>query len=110
MEANFAAAVGQLAEPTQDSRLAIDSREILAASARLVGAQLGEPEIDVYIALSTAFVEQGAQSSGDVQTTKGSLARMVYGRRGGGRDHATVHKALVNLFGPVLGSVSPGAR
>lgn len=98
MEANFAAAVGQLSHEDEESRLIVDSREILAAGARLVGAQLGEPEIDTYIALSGSYVEQGARDSGDVETTKGALTRTVYGRRVGGRDRSVIHKALVNLF------------
>ncbi len=98
MEANFAAAVGQLSHEDEASQLVVDSREILAAGARLVGAQLGEAEIDTYIALSGAYVEQGARDSGDVETTKGALTRTVYGRRIGGRDRSIIHTALVNLF------------
>ncbi len=98
IEANLAAAAGQLSQDSQDSRLVVDGREILAAGARLVGAQLGEPEIDTYIALSGAYVEQGARDAGDVETTKGALIRTVYGRRGGGYERRVIHAALLNLF------------
>jgi len=98
IEGNFAAALGQLTSGSPESRLVVDSREVLAAGARLVGSEFGEPEIDTYIALSACYAEQGSRDSGDIETTKGALARTIYGSSVGGRNRALVHKALVNLF------------
>ena len=100
IEGNFAAALGQFQQPEgQRGQLVIDSREILAGTTSLVGACLGEIEVDVNLTTTALYVEQGMREDGAWSTTKGALARAVYGRRGiGGGERAQVHKALLNLY------------
>jgi len=99
VEANFAAVAGQLGAGHDGGRLELDAREILGATARLVGAQLGDIETDTSIALTQLYVEQGTRDDFKVVGTKKSLARLIYGTdRIGGKNVAQIHKALVSLF------------
>lgn len=100
VEANFAAVAGQLNADTGGAgRLQlIDGREILSATARLVGARLGDTEIDTSIAVTQHYVEQGMPGDFKVSATKKSLARLLYNGRLGGTNTEQIHKALVALW------------
>jgi hypothetical protein len=104
IEGNLAAVYGQLQlgeETQQVGRLRLDSREILAATTRLIGARLGELEVDTHIAVTTRYVERGTPDDFKADLTKGAVVRALYGpsrAKRGGKNLENVHRALVNLF------------
>ncbi|MGI8622319.1 MAG: hypothetical protein ACR2NB_02260 [Solirubrobacteraceae bacterium] len=95
IEGNVAAVLGQF-QGGDVSPLVLDSRELLADTTRVVGARLGEVEVDTYVAICTLYAEQGMRDDGWGSATKGQLARRLYGQSGGGA-REQVHKALDNL-------------
>jgi len=104
IEGNLAAVVGQLqlGEQAGDAgSLRVDSREILAATTRLIGARLGELEVDTHIVVTTRYIERGTPDDFLVDLTKGGVVRALYGSersRRGGKNLENVHRALVNLY------------
>ena len=104
IEGNLAAVFGQfqLGEETTDvGRLRVDSREILAATTRLIGARLGELEVDTHIVVTTRYVERGTPDDFMADLTKGAVVRALYGpskAKHGGKNLENVHRALVNLY------------
>ena len=103
IEGNLAAVYGQLqlGKDQSPGRLRVDSREILAATTRLIGARLGELEVDTHIVVTTRYVERGTPDDFRADLTKGSVVRALYGpsrAKRGGKNLELVHGALVNLF------------
>lgn len=99
MEGNLAAVVGQF-QITDDlpSSLRVDSRELLASTTRLLGARLGEIEIDTYLATTARYVELGKPADGKCHSTILALAKTLYNGEVGGANRAQVSKALINLY------------
>jgi hypothetical protein len=104
IEGNLAAVFGQLqlGEQIGDAgRLRVDSREILAATTRLIGARLGELEVDTHIVVTTRYIERGTPDDFIADLTKGAVVRALYGpsrAKHGGKNLENVHRALVNLY------------
>jgi len=106
IEGNIAAVFGQLqlGEEHQDAgagRLVVGGAEILAATTRLIGARLGELEVDTHIVVTTRYIERGAPDDLIADLTKGAVVRALYGpskAKHGGKNLENVHKALVNLY------------
>jgi hypothetical protein len=104
IEGNLAAVVGQLQlgeQSTDAGRLRVDSREILAATTRLIGARLGELEVDTHIVVTTRYIERGTPDDFMADLTKGGVVRALYGplkSKHGGKNLENVHRALVNLY------------
>jgi hypothetical protein len=104
IEGNLAAVFGQLqlGEQIADAgRLRVDSREILAATTRLIGARLGELEVDTHIVVTTRYIERGTPDDFIADLTKGAVVRALYGpsrAKHGGKNLENVHRALVNLY------------
>lgn len=99
IEGNMAAVVGQLqVDPALPTGLRVDSREILATTTRIVGARLGEIEVDTYLAMCARYVDMGTPGDGQAASTLRALAHTLYGSSQGGVNRAQVTKAMVNLF------------
>ena len=104
LEANIAAASGQLGG-RPPGRLVVNSREVLASTARVVGATLGEMHFNTFVALTMVYVHEGAPDDGAGAATLGRLHRLVHGevsRHGrstkGGRGYLAIVNALEDLF------------
>jgi hypothetical protein len=104
IEGNIAAVFGQLQlgeQITDAGSLRVDSREILAATTRLIGARLGELEVDTHIVVTTRYIERGTPDDFMADLTKGAVVRALYGSskaKHGGKNLENVHRALVNLY------------
>ena len=104
IEGNIAAVFGQLqlGEEHHDAgRLLVGGAEILAATTRLIGARLGELEVDTHIVVTTRYIERGTPDDYLVDLTKGGVVRALYGAsksKHGGKNLENVHRALVNLY------------
>jgi hypothetical protein len=99
MEGNLAAVVGQFqVTPDLPASLRVDSRELLASTTRLLGARLGEIEIDTYLAITARYVELGKPADGKCHSTLRALAKTLYNGEVGGTNRAQVSKALINLY------------
>jgi hypothetical protein len=104
LEANIAATAGQLGG-RPPGRLLVNSREVLASTARVVGATLGEMHFNTFVALTMVYVREGAPDDGAGAATLGRLHRLVHGevsRHGrstkGGRAYLAIVNALEDLF------------
>ena len=104
LEANIAAASGQLGGRSP-GRLVVNSREVLASTARVVGATLGEMHFNTFVALTMVYLHEGAPDDGAGAATLGRLHRLVHGevsRHGrstkGGRAYLAIVNALEDLF------------
>jgi hypothetical protein len=100
MDEDAAAAAGQLFGSGPSGLLVIDSRELLASTARVVGAQLGEIHFKAWMALITLHVAHGMPEDGKGSTTLGEFASIVWGdekNRGGGKDSRQLLRALSDL-------------
>lgn len=104
VEGNIAAVFGQLqlGDDHHDAgRLLIGGAEILAATTRLIGARLGELEVDTHIVVTTRYIERGTPDDFMADLTKGGVVRALYGAskaKHGGKNLENVHRALVNLY------------
>jgi len=104
IEGNIAAVFGQLQlgeESTEVGRLRVGGAEILAATTRLIGARLGELEVDTHIVVTTRYIERGTPDDFLADLTKGAVVRALYGpakSKHGGKNLENVHRALVNLY------------
>lgn len=104
VEGNIAAVFGQLQlgeETTDAGRLRVGGTEILAATTRLIGARLGELEVDTHIVVTTRYIERGTPDDLIADLTKGAVVRALYGpskTKHGGKNLENVHRALVNLY------------
>ena len=99
MEGNLAAVVGQFqVSPELPASLRVDSRELLASTTRLLGARLGEIEIDTYLAITARFVDLGKPADGKCHSTIRAIAKTLYAGDIGGANREQVTKALINLY------------
>lgn len=99
LEANIAATAGQLSSRSP-GRVVIDGREVLASTAQVVGAELGEAHFNTFIAQTMLYVEAGMPANGAGGATLGKLHATIHGPRAtkGGRAYATIVRALNDLY------------
>jgi hypothetical protein len=99
LEANIAATAGQLSSP-RAGRVVIDGREVLASTAQVVGAELGEVHFNTFIAQTMLYVNAGMPPNGAGAATLGELHATIHGPGAtkGGRAYASIVRALNDLY------------
>jgi hypothetical protein len=99
MDEDAAAAACQLFGTGPAGLLVIDARELLASTARVVGAQLGEIHFKAWMGLITLHVAHGMPLDGRGASTIGEFSRLLWGsdKERGGWNTRTLVRALVEL-------------
>lgn len=99
MDEDAAAAAGQLFGSGPAGLLIVDARELLASTARVVGATLGELHLKAWMAIVSLHVASGLPEDGRVDTTIGELARLVWGpgKQFGGLNTSRLLRVLHDL-------------
>lgn len=99
MDEDAAAAAGQLFGSGPAGLLVVDARELLASTARVVGATLGELHLKAWMAIVSLHVASGLPEDGRVDTTIGELAQLVWGpeKQFGGLNTSRLLRVLHDL-------------
>jgi hypothetical protein len=99
MDEDVASAATQLFGGGPSGLLVIDARELLTSTARVVGAQLGELHLKVWMALITLHVAFAMPEEGRGESTVGELSRLIWGddRAQGGSNTKKLVRTLFDL-------------
>lgn len=99
MDEDVAAAATQLFSSGPKGLLVVDARELIATTAMVVGAQLGELHLKVMMAIITLHVGLGMPEDGWCETSIGELCRLIWGedRARGGKNTRHLLKVLFDL-------------
>ena len=100
MDDDVASAATQLFGPGPSGMLVIDARELLTSTARVVGAQMGELHLKLWMALVTHHVAEGLPENAEGASAVAELGRIVWGadRAQGGDQTKRILRALFDLY------------
>lgn len=100
MDDDVASAATQLFSDGPHGALVVDARELLTSTARVVGAQMGELHLKVWMAIVTLYVASGMPADGKIPVTVGELSRIILGadRSRGGKNTRHILRALFDLY------------